>query len=93
MGRFFNGDIAEVLVYPYALNATTRAAVNAYLAAKWQLPHPPKDCTAPSSNEIVVAFGYGGFQEARGFVNVSPNFPSPIVGAQYQVPPSLQERH
>ena len=53
-------------MYPFALNITQRAAVDSYLAAKWQLPHPPKDCTAPSVQDLLVSFGYGGFQEARG---------------------------
>lgn len=72
MGRFFNGDIAEVLVYPVALNASQRAAVEAYLAAKWSLPHPPKDCTLPTSNELVIAFGYGGYQVCLGAFLVCP---------------------
>jgi hypothetical protein len=66
MGRFYNGDLSELIVFPRALNSTERASVNAYLATKWGLPHGPKDCAAPTATEVVINFGYGGYQEARG---------------------------
>jgi autotransporter-associated beta strand protein len=34
-GRYFQGDIAEILVYPSVLSAADRRAVEAYLMAKW----------------------------------------------------------
>jgi len=67
MGRYLIGDVAEVLVYARALNGTELAAVNAYLAAKWAVPLPKKCAAAPPlTTDVAIAFGYGGYQEARG---------------------------
>lgn len=66
MGRYFVGDVAEILVFDRALNVTERAAVNAYLWAKWSLPPPPKHCAAVPTGDLTIQFGYGGYQEARG---------------------------
>ena len=35
LGRYFKGDIGELIVYPRALNATEQASVAAYLAHQW----------------------------------------------------------
>lgn len=67
LGRYLVGDVAEVLVYDRALNASERAAVNDYLWAKWGLPPRPRTCEAPpDENPLVISFTYGGYQEARG---------------------------
>jgi hypothetical protein len=44
---FWNGDIAEVIVYPTALTTADRARVEAYLAAKWGISgvHAPATAT------------------------------------------------
>lgn len=36
-GRFWNGDVAEVIVYDTALSTTDRQRVEAYLSSKWAL--------------------------------------------------------
>jgi len=45
-GRYFKGDVGEVIVYPRALNASEAAAVRAYLAAQW--PQVPAHRCVPS---------------------------------------------
>jgi len=60
LGRFFKGDIGEVLVYPWALNASEAAAVRAYLAQQWpQAPPPRSNCThRPSDTGFLVSKVY-----------------------------------
>jgi len=67
-GRFLVGDVAELLVFDRALNASERSAVNGYLWQKWGLGPHPRTCEAPPAPEapLTIAFGYGGYQEARG---------------------------
>ena len=48
--RYFNGSISEVLVFPRALNDSERAAVRAYLSAKWPPAGPALRCGAPPPN-------------------------------------------
>lgn len=40
-GRFFNGSLGELLVFPRALNSSEVEAVQAYLKLKWPPTHPP----------------------------------------------------
>ena len=51
-GRFFKGDIAEILVFNSSLNATELKAVSDYLAPKWGIPPPPahNSCTPTTAN-------------------------------------------
>ena len=67
MGRYLTGDVAEVLVYNRALNASEHASVVAYLLGKYGLA-APKHCAPPPppGAQLKVNFGYGGYQEARG---------------------------
>lgn len=64
MGRFFNGVLSELLVFPRSLNETEFAAVGAYLAAKWPPPPsqqkltcggPPPNCTLPPALSAAAA--------------------------------------
>jgi hypothetical protein len=72
MGRYFIGDVAEVLVFSRVLTSAERTAVNAYLWSKWKLPPAPKHCDQPSNTTAVtINFAYGGYQEARGS-SISP---------------------
>jgi hypothetical protein len=57
MARFFNGSLAEIIVWPRALNESERAAAEAYLATKWpraagdaplRCGGPPPNCTLPA---------------------------------------------
>jgi hypothetical protein len=41
MGRYFRGEISELLVWGTALSPLDVAAAHAYLRAKWGLPSPP----------------------------------------------------
>jgi hypothetical protein len=54
MGRYFNGSLSELLVFPRALNATEQALVQAYLLAKWPVPKPlscspVRNCSVPAA--------------------------------------------
>ena len=46
-GRFFNGDIAEIIVYSSVLSAEQRESVEKYLSTKWGLPLLQKCDTPP----------------------------------------------
>jgi hypothetical protein len=76
LGRYLVGDVAEVIVYARALNASEVAAVEAYLRAKWGVAQP-KHCAPPPppGGLLSINFGYGGYQEARGSgVNAGQRF-------------------
>ena len=79
-GRFFNGTLSELLVFPRSLNASEWDAVHAYLAQKWPPPAPPLQCGGPAPNctlpaqlagaaakvaSFVAAMRGGGFPDAR----------------------------
>lgn len=80
MGRFFNGNVSEVIVFAHALNDSERDAVQAYLSAKWPragkplscTPAPP-NCTLPQALQAIVkqmtafvaGMRAGGFADAR----------------------------
>ena len=47
LGRFFLGDIGEVIAFPRALNDSERGAVEAYLSAQWPALVHRASCRAP----------------------------------------------
>ena len=76
LGRYLVGDVAEVIVYPRALNASERATVEAYLRAKWAVPQPAHCAPPPPPGAtLTINFAYGGYQEARGSgINAGQHF-------------------
>jgi ribosomal protein S14 len=64
LGRYLVGDVGEVLVYPRALNASERAAVTAYLSAKWGVPAPKQD--TPSRLQGMGVRGLVGCRPSAG---------------------------
>jgi len=49
--RFFDGDMAEILIYNTALTSVERQDVTEYLVAKWSIPEPAS----------IVLLAFGGF--------------------------------
>jgi len=98
MGRYFKGDLVELLVYNRALNTTEHLAAVAYLNTKYGL-ESPKHCAPPPNppSDVRINFGYGGFQEARGsgisggqhfyIENVFEELDSPFVPTHTMKPP------
>ena len=62
LGRYFKGDIAEVIIYPRALNSSEAAAVRTYLAAQW--PQMPSHKCTPSRHSDK------GYQLSRMYADV-----------------------
>ena len=88
MGRYLVGDVGEVIVYPRALNSSERAAVVAYLSAKWGVA-TPKHCAPPPAPgaTLRIDFGYGGYQEARGSgINAGQRFYIENVAEELDAP-------
>jgi Right handed beta helix region len=88
MQRFLIGDIAEIIVYPRALNVSERTTVYEYLSAKWNIASP-KHCSPPQppQGQVQINFAYGGFQEARGSgINAGQHFYIENVLEELDVP-------
>lgn len=59
-GRYWDGDIAEIIVYSTTLDSTDRAIVENYLSVKWGIvvagptaPDAPTDLTASKGNTLI----------------------------------------
>ena len=53
LGRFFKGVVGEVVVFPYALNASELAAMHDYLLGAW--PVPALKACSPSNKKLSMA--------------------------------------
>lgn len=67
MGRYFIGDISEVIIYSRVLNSSELDQAISYLTTKYSITSP-KHCASPPPppKDIHINFGFGGYQEARG---------------------------
>lgn len=68
-GRFFNGDIAEIIVYSSILSVEQREMVEKYLSTKWDLPpllkcDPPPPPPVPESFQISQQYAITRFVQA-----------------------------
>ena len=70
--RFWQGKIAEVLIYDGALTATQRNAVGYYLQTKYNLP---TNFTQPVPTVVSFTGSAGGVTSATGILSPSPGTP------------------
>jgi hypothetical protein len=69
MGRFFNGVLSELIVFPRSLNDSEFASVSAYLHTKWPAPasQPRLNCGGPPANCTLPAPAAGAFARCARF--------------------------
>jgi len=80
--RWFNGDMAELILFDYAMSDQEIADVNAYLGDKWGIPAVPVE---PSSKALV--FLIAGQSNAGGVAPFSPESNAASPYADYPTTP------
>jgi hypothetical protein len=82
-GRFFKGALAEVLVYPRALNDTEVAAVTAYLLAAWPAVKPRARCHAAADDGFRLSQQYAVTRYVHAVQSRNTRFPIKFNGGAF----------
>ncbi len=80
LGFFYQGDIAELIIYDFALSCPERNAVNADLASRYGLPFNAEPCGADLQVTIADAFDPVAAGTDATFVAFDPNAPEGELG-------------
>ena len=56
-GRFYNGDMCEILIFNRSLNSTEMKQVHTYLGQKWGISNTDKSIADISGNNNIASFG------------------------------------